>query len=189
MSRSTHLLAGIAGGIAGSTAMLVFNHLLAASDFAPGDLGHHDQHRRTDAKPNDTDGTISDEPASITGTAGPIERMTGRRLPEPARRSLGLAGHYLFGAAIAAPYALLAARTAAVIAGAGLPYGALVWLGAVEIGLPAIGLARHPRSYPLSRHLASLGSHLVFGATVEAVRRTIMSGCCRSGGTTTVHVE
>ncbi len=189
MSRAKHILAGIAGGIAGSTAMLVFNHLLASSGFAPDDLGRHDQHRRTDAKPNDTDGTISDEPASITGTAGTVEHATGRRLPEDDRRALGLLGHHLFGAAVAVPYALAASRTPAVTAGAGLPYGALVWLTAVEIGLPAAGLARGPRSYPLSRHLASLGSHFVFGLTVEAVRRAVTSGCCSSRRTTTVHVE
>lgn len=189
MSRAKHVLAGIAGGVVGSTAMVVFNHLLASSGFAADDLGRHDQHRRTDAKPNDTDGTISDEPASIKGTASAVERLTGQRLPEQGRRALGLLGHHGFGAIVGAAYGLLASQNRVVTSGAGLPYGAVVWLAAAEVGLPAAGFARDPRSYPLSRHLASLGSHLVFGVTVEGVRRTIVSGCCSSDGTTTVHVE
>lgn len=189
MSRATHILAGIVGGVVGSTAMLVFNHLLASSGFAAEDLGRHDQQRRRKGKPNDTDGTISDEPASITGTAGALEHLTGRPLSERSRRALGLVGHHAFGAIVGAPYGLLASRRTAITYGAGLPYGAFVWLAAAEVGLPAAGFARHPASYPLSRHLASFGSHLVFGVTLEAVRRGIVSGCCSGGGTTTVHVE
>ena len=171
-------MAGVAGGITGSAAMLAFNHLLASVGLGADDRGRHDQHRRADAKPNDTDGTISDEPASIQGTAGPVEHLLGRRLPESSRRALGLVGHHLFGASVGGPYGLLASRAPAVTAGAGLAYGAFVWLAAAEVGLPAAGLARPPRTYPLSRHLASLGSHLVFGLTLEGVRRAIVSGCC-----------
>ena len=33
------------------------------------------------------------------------------------------------------------------------------------------GLSKKPTEYPLSRHLSGLGQHLVYGATVELVRR------------------
>ena len=55
--------AGAVGGIVGSAAMLLFNHGLARTGFGAGDRGRHHQERRTDAKPNDSDGTIPDEPA------------------------------------------------------------------------------------------------------------------------------
>lgn len=168
-----HVLAGIAGGIIGSTAMVAFNRVLAAVGFAEDDEGRHDQQRHVAGKPNDTDGTIADEPASITATAGAVERLTGRRLTEPGRRALGSIGHHGFGAVVGGVYGLIASRRPGVTRGAGLPYGACVWFAAAEVGMPAAGLARSPRTYPASRHLASLGSHLVFGLTLAAVHRAV----------------
>ena len=189
MSRAKHVVAGVVGGIVGSTTMLAFNHLLASTGLGADDRGRHDQHRRGDAYPNDTDGTVSDEPASIKGTAGTVEHLTGRRLPDSSRRVLGLLGHHVFGASMGGAYGFLASRVPAVTGGAGLVYGAFLWLAATEAGLPAAGLAGPPRAYPTSRHLASLGSHLVYGLTVEAVHRAIVHGCCADSVTTTVLVE
>jgi putative membrane protein len=51
-----------------------------------------------------------------------------------------------------------------------------VWLGADEIGVPALGLSGPPTQYPLSVHLYALASHLVYGFTTELVRRTLRRG-------------
>ena len=40
--------------------------------------------------------------------------------------------------------------------------------------MPLAGLASGPGAYPLSRHAAALASHLVFGLTVEGVRRALL---------------
>jgi len=56
---------------------------------------------------------------------------------------------------------------------AGLPFGAAVWLVADEIGMQAAGFARKPTDYAASRHAGALGSHLLFGLTVECVRRAL----------------
>ena len=167
------VVAGVIGGAAGATAMVLFNHLLASTGFAADDSGRHHRHHREDAKPNDTDGTISDEPASIKASAGAVERVTGRRLPEPGRRALGLFAHHAFGALAGGLYGAVAARTARITSGGGAPYGAVVWLAAAETGLPLAGLARPPQTYAASRHAASLATHLVFGLTLEAVRRGV----------------
>lgn len=172
--RADGIVAGVVGGIVGSTAMVLFNHLLAATGFGSDDDGRHDRQRRVDAKPNDTDGTISDEPASIKASAGAVEAMTGERLPEPVRRSLGLAAHHAFGAVVGGLYGAAASATPAVTVGGGAPYGTVVWLTAAEVGLPLAGLARRPPDYPASRHVASLASHIVFGVTTEAVRRCVL---------------
>ena len=58
------MAAGGVGGIVGSAAMLLFNRALATTGFGDDDLGRHHQERRVAAKPNDSDGTIADEPAS-----------------------------------------------------------------------------------------------------------------------------
>jgi uncharacterized membrane protein YagU involved in acid resistance len=52
-----------------------------------------------------------------------------------------------------------------------MPFGIAVWLAADEIGLPMMGLSRNPTDYPADRHIASFGSHLVFGLTTDVVRR------------------
>lgn len=165
------LAAGAAGGIAGAAAMVACNHLLAAAGIGRNDLGRHHQERRLDAKPNDTDGTISDEPATMKAASTVAQAITGRPLDASAKSVAGPVAHHLFGALVGALYGAAAARLPALGAYGGVPYGIFVWAAAAEAGLPMAGLAREPAAYPLSRHAASLATHMVFGATVETVRR------------------
>ena len=154
--------------------MVAFNHLLASTGFGNEDLGEHHQHRRLDAKPNDSDGTIADEPASRQMASITAETVAGRHLSEHEKDAAGPVFHYGFGALAGAIYGALAARAPQVTAGAGVPYGAAVFLTAAELALPMAGLARKPTTYPPARHVASLATHLVYGATLEAVRRRLM---------------
>ena len=165
---------GALGGIVGSAAMVGFNHLLGSTGFGDEDLGRHHQHRRTDAKPNDSDGTIADEPASRQVASAAAETVGGRRLDEREKDAAGPLFHYGFGAVAGAVYGALAARTPEVTTGGGAPYGAAVFLTATELALPLAGLARKPADYPPARHLASLATHIVYGITLEAVRRRLM---------------
>ena len=86
----------------------------------------------------------------------------------------GSLSHYGFGAMVGALYGAAAAMTPKVTSGAGIPYGAAVFVAAGEIGIPGAGLSRKPSDYPPSRHAAALATHLVFGLTLEAVRRRLM---------------
>jgi putative membrane protein len=165
--------AGALGGIVASSAMVLFNHLLGATGFGRQDLGDRHQHRRVDAKPNDTDGTIPDEPASRKAASLIAETVTGRPLDEAGKRIGGPLVHHAFGAFAGALYGAAAETVPQLAAGGGMPYGAAVWLAGPETGVPLAGLSRHPTSYPPARHAASFATHLVFGATLEAVRRVI----------------
>jgi len=165
--------AGALGGLLGSTAMVGFNHLLAATGFGRDDLGARKQHRRVDAKPNDTDGTIADEPASMKAASNLAEAVTGEPLGERGKRIGGPIAHHAFGAAAGALYGAVVARVPELARGAGAPYGGLVWLAGAEIGVPLSGLSRSPAAYPPARHAASFATHLVFGLTVEGVRRML----------------
>ena len=166
--------AGALGGIVASGAMVLFNHLLAASGFGEDDVSRHHQHHRDDAEPNDTDGTIADEPASRKAASRASEMVAGRPLTEREKDAAGPLMHYAFGAAAGAMYGALAATSPRITTGRGAPYGAAVFLAAGEIGVPLAGLSRNPASYPPSRHAAALATHLVFGLTLEAVRRGLM---------------
>jgi hypothetical protein len=164
---------GALGGALGATAMVLFNRALASTGFAANDLGRHDQHHRIDAKPNDADATISDEPGTRKAASRLAEAATGEPLDESGKDVAGKLLHHAFGACVGALYGAAAVRLPALTSGGGIPFGATVWVTAAEAGLPMAGLARGPAAYPQERHLASLLSHLVYGATVEGVRRLL----------------
>lgn len=165
--------AGAIGGIAGSAAMVAFNHLLHATGLVKDEESGHRHHHRRHAKPNDTDGTISDEPASRQAASAAAEAVAGRGLSEREKDIGGPLMHYAFGAAAGAMYGALAATSPRITAAAGAPYGAAVFLTAGEIGVPMMGLARRPTTYPPARHAAAFATHVVFGLTLEAVRRLL----------------
>ena len=166
--------AGAIGGVVGSGVMIAFTHLLAGVGFGRTDIGEHHQQRHIDGKPNDSDGTIPDEPASRKAASAAAEAVTGVPLSEDEKDAAGLLFHCSFGAAVGAVYGALAATAPKVTMGAGLPYGAAVFLTAAELGVPLAGLARRPTEYPPARHVAALAAHLVYGVTLEAVRRLLM---------------
>lgn len=163
--------AGAVGGVIGSAAMVCFNHALAASGVGRDDHGRRTQHRRADAEPNETDGTIPDEPASEKAVSNLVETMTGEPLGDRGKKVGGSVAHHAFGATLGAVYGAVAVLYPRIAAGGGLPYGALVWLTATEAGVPLAGLSKPPGAYPPVRHAASLATHLIFGLTVDRVRR------------------
>lgn len=161
--------AGALGGAAASWAMVAVNHAIGGTE----NESHPHQHRRQDASPNDTDSTISDEPASMQVASRAGQAVTGRPLAEREKKIGGSVLHYMFGASLGALYGAAAEFGPGTTALAGLPFGTSVWLAADEVGLPLLGLARKPTEYPLPRHLAAFASHLVFGLTTEVVRRQL----------------
>ena len=164
-------MAGAIGGLVGSWMMVRANHLMDPGTGVSDKPGDRHAHHRVDARPNDTDGTIPDEPGSIQAARAVAEPALGRRLTERERELGGSLMHYAFGATVGALYGAAAEVDRSTTRGAGIPYGIAVWLIADEIGMHAAGFASHPADYPLSRHAATLGTHIVFGLSVETVRR------------------
>jgi len=70
-------------------------------------------------------------------------------------------------------YGAVAELLPEVTVGAGLPFGAFVWLTADEGAVPALGLSKSPAEYPLSTHAYALSAHFVYGLTTEIVRRAV----------------
>jgi putative membrane protein len=162
---------GAVAGILGAWMMVRFQHLIGGSS----DEEEAQQQRRRDAAtPNEIDGTVPDEPATVKAATRASEALTGRPLDEREKEIGGSLMHYGFGAAVGALYGVASEMRPDTTALAGLPFGAAVWLAADELGVPLAGLAGKPTDYPLSRHLSALGSHLVFGLTLEGVRRSVL---------------
>jgi len=99
------------------------------------------------------------------------ETVTDIKFSKQQKQKGGAAVHYAFGAVMGAVYGAAAEVAPPVKSLAALPYGAALFVGADEIVLPVLGLSKKSTEYPLSRHLSGLGQHLVYGATVELVRR------------------
>lgn len=161
---------GAAGGLLGAGMMVMFQHALGGTR----DDGDQRPHRRANATPNNTDGTVPDEPATIQAAEVVSRELIGHQPTERQKQAGGSALHYAFAAAVGALYGMAAELRPRTAAAAGLPFGAALWLTADEIGVPLAGFARKPTEYPLSRHAAALASHLVFGLTVEGVRRALL---------------
>ena len=110
------------------------------------------------------------EPAAVQ-VAEAISGGLPRRLTPREERIAVWAVHYGVATILGAIYGGLAEIAPRVVAGRGAAFGATIWLGADEIGLPALGIAPPPGQIRLSDQLRVLGSHLVYGLILEAVRR------------------
>ena len=108
----------------------------------------------------------ADEPATVRAAEGLLRHKLRPEQKQPA----GNIVHYAFGAAAGAVYGVVAEKTSTARIGFGTLFGSALWLVVDEVAVPALGLAKGPRQYPLSAHGSVLASHLVYGATTELVR-------------------
>lgn len=101
-------------------------------------------------------------------------KVAHHRLTEREEKIAEPIVHYAFGTLMGAWYGVLSAITPVMTAGRGTAYGAVVWLGADEISLAALGVAKSPFEYPLSSHVSALSAHLVYGLALDAGRRVLL---------------
>jgi putative membrane protein len=160
-----NVVAGTIGGLVASWTMEYFQRALGRLSEEMGGTsgGGGQQHRMPQS-----------EPATHKAADAIAETITGEGVPREYKPTAGSLVHYAFGGAVGAIYGAAAARTPDVTAWAGLPFGATVWLIADEMGVPLAGLSHAPTEYPLSSHVSALATHLVYGATTECVRRTML---------------
>jgi putative membrane protein len=160
-----HVLAGLVGGLAGCFAMEHFQRLLGrlSPDLggAPGAGGQ--QYRRPQS-----------EPSTYLAADKITRAATGRPLRAENKPAGGSIVHYAFGGTVGAAYGLLTAYRPEAASGRGMPFAVAVWLVADEAGMPLAGLARRPSAYPPTDHLTTFATHLLFGATLETVRRVCL---------------
>ena len=174
------MLAGVAGGIAGTAAMAACDAVWSAFDYSNGRGARSRRLRHSGVGRGQFP---QSEPRSHEGHDTPSERLA-RHVPgvttRRAERAVGSLIHFAFGATAGAAYAA-ALTTApppvarALRSGHGLLYGTLVWLLADEIGIPLTGLAPPPRRTSPRMHAYALAGHFAYGVALESVRRLITS--------------
>jgi hypothetical protein len=171
------LAAGIAGGLAAAAVMNRFQALLSRQ--AGNEERSHGAQSLQTGSPRQGVGLElraegkdeqSDDATERLANAVSV-KVFDRELTKREKAAAGTAFHYAMGATSGALYGAIAEFSPGATAGAGLPFGAAVWLVADEGLVPAAGLSKSPSQYPLSIHAYSFASHLVFGLTAEVVRR------------------
>jgi putative membrane protein len=147
------LIGGTIGGLAASWVMPRFQFLLARAS------GHRDPHEG------------QGEDATIKAAQRISSELLGHELSAEEKKAAGPAVHYAYGTGIGALYGGLAQWLESTTSGFGSAYGAAAWALGDEIAVPALGLSKPPTETPLSQHFQMLAAHLVYGITLEGVRR------------------
>jgi putative membrane protein len=173
------IVAGVIGGLVASVAMNQFQKLW--QKISEGEERSHGAQSMQQGSPRHGAGEMlrergvdshDDDAAERTASAVAVG-VFDHELTKGEKETAGTAVHYAFGVGTAALYGAAAELAPALTAGAGLPFGAVVWLAADEGVVPLLGLSKAPTEYPLSTHAYSLASHFVYGLTTEAVRRAV----------------
>ncbi len=173
------LAAGVVGGLVASWTMNQFQALW--SKLAEGEERSHGAQSMQQGHPQQGIGRELQEEGKDDAEDDAAERLanaisvglSGRELTENEKDDAGVVFHYAMGATSGALYGAVAEALPLVTTGAGLPFGAAVWVIADEGIVPAVGLSKSPAEYPLSIHAYAFTSHLVFGLTTELVRRAV----------------
>lgn len=98
------------------------------------------------------------------------EDVFNHQLTKSEKEVGGAISHYAMGIVSGAIYGAVAEILPRATFGAGLGFGAAVWIIADEGIVPALGLSKSSKDYPPSIHGYAFASHLVYGLTAELVR-------------------
>ncbi len=149
-------VAGLIGGIAATAVMGGFQALLSSLS---------DEKNQSKKK--------KEEPANVKAAEAIAENVFDHRLTKAEREPAGEAIHWAMGSGSGLIYGVASELAPISTIGYGLPFGAMVWLIADDIAVPALGLSKPVTEFPLSTHAYALSSHLVYGLTTDLVRRAV----------------
>lgn len=152
-------VAGLVGGLVASFVMSEFQALVTK-------LAESEEKQKS--KKN------TEEPATVKAAKQISEKIFDHKLTKKEKGPAGEAVHYAMGATSGLIYGAAAEIAPMTTLGAGMPFGAAVWLVADDVVVPALGLSKSPTAYPLSTHAYALSSHFVYGLATDVVRRAVL---------------
>ena len=100
-------------------------------------------------------------------------QVADKHLPAEEEWIAEQAVHWSFGALIGGVYGALAESSPATTSAAGLPFGSALWTTTHRAMLPLLDLAPEPKRRPVEQQLNAFAGHLLYGLTVELVRRQV----------------
>jgi hypothetical protein len=164
------MAAGAIGGLVGSFAM---NQFQAAASAVGESAARKERERKGLAEREERRESGGDD-ATIQAAKAISSAVFDHELAEDEKKWAGPLVHYGLGTAPGAFYGAFATITP-IQAGAGMGYGAAVWVFADEIAVPLAGFSGPPAETPLSGHINALASRLVYGLVTHFTRRLVMS--------------
>lgn len=173
-SAARGLAAGLIGGVVASWVMECFQDGLAKLSHKEQKGPEASQEQRPRAA--NAGAAEASEPATVKLAVAVAEDVFQRPLAPATKPAAGAAVHYAFGTLVGGAYGLAAERLPLARRGAGSLFGSGLWLASDEIAVPAFGLAGPPQAYPFKVHASALAAHVVYGATLEVVRRALRGG-------------
>jgi putative membrane protein len=150
----------VAGAAAGLVAAWVMNQFLAA--WTKAEKALQDPTEAKQPQGEDSTEMVAD---------AIVHSFTGRHLNKADKQKAGPIVHYAFGSLMGGVYGAIAEYSPQSRRSFGTLFGTVLFVGADEIVVPALGLGKPPTEEPLSSQAAHWAAHMVYGATVEAVRR------------------
>jgi len=153
------MVAGLAGGLAACWTMNQFQAGMKKVTESNGNGQQQQEQQAADA--------------TAKAASAVSQTVAHRTLTEDQKKVAGPVVHYVFGSTIGALYGAAAEFSPITTKGWGVPFGAAVFVGADEIGVPLAGLSEPPNKVPASTHASALAAHLVYGATTDGVRRIV----------------
>lgn len=171
------LVGGLVGGLAATVAMTQFQNAWSkasekmSAGNANGNANQHSPNQQGQEHQQEQDQPQEKEDATMKA-AGKLAGLTGRELSHDQKKKAGPLVHYGFGTAMGAIYGLTKEtaprgwRQSPPLL-SGTAFGTVLFLGADEVGVPALGLSGKPWESPLSSHVYALVSHVVYGAALE----------------------
>ena len=175
--RETHAIRGILAGVAGGlVASWVMNEFMSG----PGkklqgavqteEQNWHDQIAEVQGENKDK------EDATMKAADRIVKVVTGgRHLSWEEKQKAGPVVHYAFGALMGGVYGGLAECAPAVTAGMGTGFASVLFGGADLFAVPALGLSQEIQKENAVKLANPFAGHLVYGVTVETVRRIVRS--------------
>ncbi len=170
------IVAGMAGGLIGTVVMSQFQN--AWTEASKALQSKSEDGNQQDLRAQDKDNEREENEDATMKVAGKVAHATGHKLSHEQKKTAGPFIHYRFGTFIGTIYGLAREfeprqmrSLPPVVTGSG--YGAAVFLGADEIAVPSLGLSQGNGASSASSHLYGLLSHLVYGVTLELVRKSV----------------
>lgn len=106
-------------------------------------------------------------------TAEWVAGVAGTSLSPAQHKKAATVTEFAFGILCGGIYGVVAEYLPAVTAGFGTTYGAVLFSGASEVVLPALGMVPVPKDRTAVQHVGGLAGNVVYGAVTEGVRRLL----------------
>ena len=161
-------LAGVVGGAVGTLVLNGFQKALLA-----GTRVGEDKLRGRHPYADQQQALLEDFNQARGRTAAVAMGAVGERLRRADRERAVAVTEFAFGMVCAGVYGAVAEHVPAVTAGFGAAYGAVLFTGASEVVLPAMGWVTAPKDRTPVQHAGGLAGNVVYGVVTEGVRRLL----------------